>query len=740
MKNKEQVTPAITFDDPKKVMEELRKEQEKKVTPAITFDDPKKVMEELRKEQEKKVTPAIIFDAPKKIMNDHRKEQKKATERIISEKSKKVRQRQSLDNKKLKERKVLNKEREASKSVSFVAWERDQFGNIKEIEVDNPDLAGCILPTAMGGVKGFEKLLTTMSEKGEKPNIISSIIKGLSEEQKKDEEEKAEVLANYELKPLALYEYVDRKGKTNDEETEVLLEVLIGEQKQIRKQLKIKCKELNKITQIISKKFARAILYDKKEMARSQIENALREQLGGINTVFCYKDAGWQKIRNKYIYLNKSIEKNGIEVMTDLNLPYDRGYTPNSILEIWEKATSIYLNHDVSSVMVTYAFLGVAYKVFDEAGYPPHFLLFLTGKTGSMKTTISKILYTQLTRDDDRDHPRRIDADTPTSLERALVSSGIDTITLFDDYAPHKTRQKMNIMKDNLETIIRMVGDGSTKSRSNANLEDRRGEGVKGMVAITGELKGDGLSSNLRCLFCEIDKKYVDVETVTWFQHQKKAFNTLIFHFTNFLGQKWWQVKTYIQTEFDPLRKQAGKHLRERRLIDTLVTLWIMDVIIQYFLESYCGANERQIGRQIKNMQSGVEEVVVRSELLSGEQNVGKLFMETVLMMKSTSKLKIKEGRFELMDLQLYDGYIEDKYIYFLPDNLFQKVDSWLRKGKMDFSLNMRETEKLLVKEGYVQTSPNGHSARTKYTRVYIMQKGRVNFLRFPIDVFDEFE
>ena len=380
MKNKEEVTPAIIFEDPKKVMKERRKEEEK-VTPAIIFEDPKKVMEEHRKEEEK-VTPAITFEDPKKIMNDHRKEQKKATERIISEKSKKVRQRQSLDNKKLKERKVLNKEGEVSKPISFFAKQKDQFGNIKEIEVDDPNLAGCIFPATMN-VKIIERLNAVMGEKGEKINLISDIIKESSREQKKDEEEKAEVLANYELKPLALYEYVDRKGKTNDEETEVLLEVLIGEQKQIRKQLKIKCKELHKITQIISKKFARAILYDKKEMARSQIENALREQLGGINTVFCYKDAGWQKIRNKYIYLNKSIEKNGIEVMTDLNLPYDRGYTPNSILEIWEKATSIYLNHDVSSVMVTYAFLGVAYKVFDEAGYPPHFLLYLTGKTGS---------------------------------------------------------------------------------------------------------------------------------------------------------------------------------------------------------------------------------------------------------------------------------------------------------------------------------------------------------------------
>ena len=190
MKNKEEVTPAIIFEDPKKVMKERRKEEEK-VTPAITFED------------------------PKKIMNDHRKEQKKATERIISEKSKKVRQRQSLDNKKLKERKVLNKEGEVSKPISFFAKQKDQFGNIKEIEVDDPNLAGCIFPATMN-VKIIERLNAVMGEKGEKINLISDIIKESSREQKKDEEEKAEVLANYELKPLALYEYVDRKGKTND--------------------------------------------------------------------------------------------------------------------------------------------------------------------------------------------------------------------------------------------------------------------------------------------------------------------------------------------------------------------------------------------------------------------------------------------------------------------------------------------------------------------------------------------
>ena len=297
----------------------------------------------------------------------------------------------------------------------------------------------------------------------------------------------------------------------------------------------------------------------------------------------------------------------------------------------------------------------------------------------------------------------------------------------------------MNDMKDNLEMIVRMVGDGSTKSRSNANLEDCRGEGVKGMVALTGELKGNGLSSNLRCLFCEIEKGSVNLETLTWFQRQETAFTTLIFHFTKFLGQNWEATKEFIKKRFDELREEAAEHLKERRLIDTLVTLWIMESIIKEFLTCYCNGDVKKIENQIKSMQNGVEEVVIRSELLSTEQDLGKIFMQSVATMKSNGKLKIKEGRFGLMDLQIYDGFVEKEYIYFLSDNLFCKVDTWLAKGKMEFSSDIEETEKMLAKEGYIELCSNGSNRKTRYARVHIKDR-RVKFLKFLKKTFEQFE
>ena len=243
--------------------------------------------------------------------------------------------------------------------------------------------------------------------------------------------------------------------------------------------------------------------------------------------------------------------------------------------------------------------MGVSYRLFDEAGYAPHFLLFINGKTGSFKTAISKVLYMQLVDDEHREYPRRIDADTVTSFERALVESGKDTVTLYDDYAPAKNLQDQRILDSKLEVIIRMIGDGSTKSRSNVALEDKNGEGVKGAVVLTGELRGKGLSSNLRCLYCGIEKERVNKENLSWLQRNKCAYTTFIQHYIYFLSQVWETAIKRIRSLYEERRAQAGKTLKAGRSIDALVTLWLLMDMLEMFLAQYCRLNNSNISHEI---------------------------------------------------------------------------------------------------------------------------------------------
>lgn len=173
----------------------------------------------------------------------------------------------------------------------------------------------------------------------------------------------------------------------------------------------------------------------------------------------------------------------------------------------------------ISLVLTIYSFMGIFYRVLTEAGISrPGFTLFINGRTGSMKTTISMILFSQLCQDRLRTTPRRIDMDTATSFEIALCKSGYNTITLFDDYAPAKTRMKQAEMTEKLETIVRLIGDGVGKNRSNSNLEDVRSDGVQGLAVITGELKGKGESTNLRILYVFFPPNGANKGIVSWFQ------------------------------------------------------------------------------------------------------------------------------------------------------------------------------------------------------------------------------
>lgn len=294
---------------------------------------------------------------------------------------------------------------------------------------------------------------------------------------------------NYQIFPVCKNVYIDRNGNALYERESFASNIIIDGTD--NEKIDILTSDISNITTIIAKRFSSAILNGSKKEARI-IENLFRQKTKGINVKKIYIEHGWQLIDGKMQYLDDS--KNGIlplDIKTGLSLPLQQDITGKDVYSIFKNALSVYGDKPTISTMVLFSLLGVSFKLFEEAGYMPRFVLFINGKTGSMKTTLSKILYMQLTDEKHRNTVRRIDSDTIVSFERALVKSGRDTTTLFDDYAPAKTAQKKTEMQNKLEAIIRMVGDGSTKSRSNEKLQDVQGDGVHGAVVITGELRGN---------------------------------------------------------------------------------------------------------------------------------------------------------------------------------------------------------------------------------------------------------
>lgn len=553
----------------------------------------------------------------------------------------------------------------------------------------------------------------------------------------KASEVKEEVVntTNYKLIPLYRRIYIRRDGTIDYQRNEMDVKIVIDEfGLAFKDTFRIKITDIDRITKVVGKKYPDAILYSKKDT--EEVVNSFREKCRQAKLIYCYPDAGWQLINGKQTYLHKGILKEGMEVMTPLLLPVNKNCSIRDLETIWTTASSIYKDSDTVAVLLLYSFLGVSYKLFDTAGFAPHFLLFMTGKTGSFKTTIAKLLYTQLTEERYRDFPRRIDADTVTSFERALVVSGVDTVTLIDDYSPAKTQRSAVDMANKLESIIRMVGDGSTKSRSNVSLEDCRGEGVKGMVVLTGELQGKGLSSNLRCLYCEIEQNKVNLEAVTWLQRNRDYYCTFVQHFVWFLGDVWETISLNIPKSFERYRRITEKWFDARRLMDVVATLFIVADILRAFLISYCEMSEDKVDVEIRNMKQSVVNVAKRSEMLSVEEEPALRFMKVLVDMWEKGKISVESERLSEMTISYTDGFSDADYLYLLPENVYLKVTNYLRTGGLYLGVDREHLGKMLCNEGYAVATPNGKNKQTYYARVDMGAGRKINFLKIPKEVF----
>ncbi len=620
--------------------------------------------------------------------------------------------------------------------IIFVGREQMKDGSYRTFETEDERLANASIPYGMEK----EEYISFLEQLQHKRVEDVSMKPAASEKEIIRAEEKvADAISNYEIIPLEKRIYIDGKGNIQFEKNDIDIRIRIKTGNGIvEERISILYAKLSSVTQIISKQFPTAIVYDRKNAYK--IENALREKLAGVREIKVYTHAGWQRIDGKMVYIHKSQCLQNARVSTELNLLSNNCFR-NNLEEIYRKAINLYDMDGTAAILVAYSLMGVSYRLFNEAGYAPHFLLFINGKTGSFKTAISKVLYMQLVDDEHREYPRRIDADTVTSFERALVESGKDTVTLYDDYAPAKNLQDQRILDSKLEVIIRMIGDGSTKSRSNVALEDKKGEGVKGAVVLTGELRGKGLSSNLRCLYCGIEKERVNKENLSWLQRNKCAYTTFIQHYIYFLSQVWETAIKRIRSLYEERRAQAGKTLKAGRSIDALVTLWLLMDMLEMFLAQYCRLNNSNISHEITYLKQQMAGVVYESELLSEEEDPATVFMKALAFIMEKNGMYIIFKK-DLADAskRMIDGCEDENNIYLIPDIAYKNVVSWLRSTGIDFSLDLPRLGELLCQAGYAVTTSNGANKKTYYARLSVGNGKKVSFLKIPKSVIAEFQ
>lgn len=440
-------------------------------------------------------------------------------------------------------------------------------------------------------------------------------------------------VANFTLIPMELIKRVDKDGTIKPYKYIFTGLIFDGESMSKLPRIEVLYENLSK-RKWLSEQYPFCIFRIKETTGFKYILQFILKTQKNISVSLEYDNTGWHKLNDKWVYVHSDgvIGSNtrGSSINTDSSLRVDHKLSPKeafteslNMLDICDRK----LTHSLLCLTLT----SILTTPLMKEGLSPNFSMWIYGKSGLGKTTLSK-LFTQTFQSNKIVHVY----DYKKDIKKTVLSR--DCVSIFDDYGTAKTKQNEYRMDEKVEEIIRWVGDREVTSNYTVRPE--------GMSLFTGEtflnLNSKNASSIARVIRVEMDnlfnkkEKNYDLRKVNKFDHfqSKPYLSTSIWHYLNWLSEKLNShfLENYRQ-DFLKLKKEI-KEIAHERQIDSIVHL-----IVSYnFYLSYGREKEFITPEQFSDYSSTAKDILL--ELLE-EQNIPAIDQSVELFMSTLEKLVI---------------------------------------------------------------------------------------------------
>lgn len=506
-----------------------------------------------------------------------------------------------------------------------------------------------------------------------------------------------ENLSNFDIRVIKIIEYyqhdnlIDRK----------VCFCVVMENREI--ELMIRYNQIDSIVKVIQAEVIDAIIYANITKAEKKLEEIFREKLKNVFIEKCQCFAGWMTWRGEKIFAYDShcqvdqtlkIQTGKKMIFTEnFNCPYA------TFIEILELAPI-----HVIAPMISVCLLGPLHHIFNIANvsYTPRFLLFINGKTGSLKTAVSKLLFTYFNADNPL-IPASF-KDTKTAIEKRLEEYN-SVPMLIDDFYSTNLKKEYTAMQEILEMIVRYIGDGIGKNRSNSQLEDVKGIPPSGMVVVTGEDTAGQMSTLLRCLIINVDKETFDEKILSEFQTNPFKWSSFLVMFISYLEKNYSNIADMIKERFEILRTNYKFEFSDRRPVDQIIQLQITFEILYDFLLKLNPQNEIDIENIIDKCINGCV-VAVHNSLEYVKENSGEnqyIFIMGRLINEKKILIATEKKDYE-QNMQKYDGFMDNTYFYLCSDSVYIKIKKYFQNQGREISISVSNIKHVLDKSGILVT------------------------------------
>lgn len=498
-----------------------------------------------------------------------------------------------------------------------------------------------------------------------------------------------ELLCNFQLNPQKMIQ--DFFGDTLQSTSIQFLVTLHNEEYP----LTIDTKNLDNLAKKVCDSYPTAIVYTECPKAEQKISIFFRSCLRGLPTETVQHRIGWFSFQSRKIFAHdaRSFITDEPVMQTGKSILH----TPQELKELGNTFLSfLHLGPlNVTAPMVATAILGPLHLLFEEADstYTPHFVLFINGATGSLKTAVSQVVFNVYNTLDP--YVPATFNDTEASLEVRLKELPHSSV-LIDDFCSTTRSANRKEMQSKLEKVIRFVGDGIGKNRSNANLQDVKGTRPSGTVVVTGEDTAGQMSTLLRCFVLCVNHDTFNKEILSLFQSSRLKWSSFVWAFIGFVENNFDPIVQYIRNTFPALRRDYQKEFSDLRPVDQLVQVTLAFHILGSFLQQ--SAPELPgIKESIASCIESCRKAVKESHEYISQNSAERLYAFALAKLISEGEIVLSDSHkmFKLSPLK-FDGFMENGYLYLKSDAVYSKICQRFKQQGRVFPFTSLEVKRSL--------------------------------------------
>ena len=449
-----------------------------------------------------------------------------------------------------------------------------------------------------------------------------------------------------------------------------------------------------------------------------------------------YQVTGWRKIGEDWHYLMPGDAEQTVILPGKL-----QGYGMERSCEQRDISTAACMlqrmpaPEEVMFPLLAFTFLSPLNQFLKEAGCEPKFVLFLSGKTGSRKSTLAALMLSFFGKFTASELPLSF-RDTSNSILHNAFSLK-DVLTVIDDLHP-SSRQEEQRMNGTAQAVMRAYGDRTGKGRLRADSTPMESRPPQGNAIITAEFAPDiGESGTARYFALELKEKDVDLETLTAFQ-KEAANGTLqrcMFAYTEWLRESFLfsdesvqKFQKYLHSRFlfyrDSFRSN-GIHCHGR-VPETVAHLQIgMEFLLRFlyergsFAEDWCNEIAERFQQILYQL------AAKQAESIDEDKPTHVFIRKLFSLLESNQAHLLDRNVVNELGFGTCIGYQDDEFLYLYNEVAHKLVRKFCEEQGENFSVSSKSLLKALAEEGLIQP---GATQNTRPLRIGDKQK-RVVYL-----------